>query len=121
MIEDENFNVSYADGEYLPGDLGYEEITIAGIKIARQEVALTFLAGWNGGGISSGLLGLALPSFTEAFSGTNASADEIATFQSPKNDKSGQILFNHEHTLLHCKLDDPYLHSCIVTRRSRVL
>lgn len=83
LIEDENFNVSYADGEHLLGDLGYEEVTVAGIKIAKQEVALTYLAGWNGDGISSGLLGLAFPSITEAFSGTNASADEIATLQSP--------------------------------------
>ena len=35
-IPDENFNVSYADGEYLNGIMGYDKVTFAGITIQKQ-------------------------------------------------------------------------------------
>jgi len=39
-IPDENFNISYADGEYLNGFLGYDMVTFSGIAVQQQEVAL---------------------------------------------------------------------------------
>lgn len=76
-IPDENFNISYGDGEYLNGILGYDVVTFAGIAVSKQEVALANLAAWDGDGITSGLVGLAFPAITSAFAGTNASADNL--------------------------------------------
>jgi hypothetical protein len=59
-IPDENFNITYGDGEFLTGIVGYEDITLAGIKV-RQEVPLVNYAAWEGDGTTSGLIGLAYP------------------------------------------------------------
>ena len=83
-ISDENFNVSYADGEFLTGTLGNEHVTIAGITVDKQEVGVVNFAAWEGDGISSGLIGLAFPSLTSAFSGQNPSLDTNNT-QLPYN------------------------------------
>jgi hypothetical protein len=37
-IDGVNFNISYGDGEYVNGDMGYENVTIAGITVPKQEV-----------------------------------------------------------------------------------
>jgi Eukaryotic aspartyl protease len=39
-IPDENFNISYTDGEYLNGFFGYDMVTFSGITVQQQEVAL---------------------------------------------------------------------------------
>jgi Eukaryotic aspartyl protease len=39
-IKNENFNISYGDGEYVNGNLGYEDVTVAGITVKKQEVSL---------------------------------------------------------------------------------
>lgn len=57
-IADENFNITYGDGEFATGVLGYEDVTFAGVKV-RQEVALVNYAAWEGDGTTSGLTGLA--------------------------------------------------------------
>jgi hypothetical protein len=59
-IPDENFNITYGDGESLTGIVGYEDITLARIKV-RQEVPLVNYAAWEGDGTTSGLIGLAYP------------------------------------------------------------
>ena len=74
-ISDENFNISYGDGEFLTGTLGHEQVTLAGITVENQEVGIVNYAAWEGDGVSSGLIGLAFPSITSAFSGTNPSLD----------------------------------------------
>jgi hypothetical protein len=38
-IPNVNFNISYGDGEFVTGDMGYSNVTIAGLTIARQEVS----------------------------------------------------------------------------------
>jgi len=58
-IKNENFNISYGDGEFLTGVLGYENVGIAGLTVKNQEVALVNHAYWNGDGVSSGLIGFA--------------------------------------------------------------
>ena len=33
-----SFNISYGDGEFVYGDMGYQDVTIAGITVPKQEV-----------------------------------------------------------------------------------
>jgi aspergillopepsin I len=60
QIPNENFNITYGDGEFLTGIVGYEDVTLAGIKV-RQEVALVNYAAWEGDSVTSGLTGFAYP------------------------------------------------------------
>lgn len=71
----ENFNITYGDGEYLTGTFGLEKVALAGITVDSQQIAIVNSAAWNGDGISSGLLGLAFPSLTSAYLGTNPNVD----------------------------------------------
>lgn len=77
QIPDENFNITYGDGEYLNGIEGVDAVTFAGITVPKQQVSLANLAAWDGDGVTSGLVGLAFPAITSAFAGTNASADNF--------------------------------------------
>ncbi|KAH8650008.1 aspartic peptidase domain-containing protein [Xylariales sp. PMI_506] len=79
-IPDINFNIEYGDGEFLTGVFGYEDVTIAGITVQKQQVALVNYAYWYGDNETSGLTGLAYPYLTSAYSGTNASEDTGADF-----------------------------------------
>jgi hypothetical protein len=38
--KDVNFNIAYGDGEFVTGDFGYADITIAGITVPGQQVSL---------------------------------------------------------------------------------
>ena len=38
-ISNQNFKISYADGEFVNGALGYENITIAGVTVSKQEAS----------------------------------------------------------------------------------
>lgn len=60
QIPKEVFNITYGDGEFAGGIMGYEDVTLAGIKV-RQEVAIVNYAAWSGDGVTSGLTGLAYP------------------------------------------------------------
>jgi hypothetical protein len=51
--------------------MGYSDVTIGGIHVTKQEVALVNKAYWNGDEVTSGLMGLAYGSLTSAYSGTN--------------------------------------------------
>ena len=55
----ENFNIEYGDGEYLTGIIGTETVTLAGIEVTGQTIALVTVAAWEGDGTTSGLTGLA--------------------------------------------------------------
>lgn len=61
QIPNENFNITYGDGEFLTGVIGYENVTLAGISV-NQTVAIVNYAAWNGDNTTSGLTGLAYPS-----------------------------------------------------------
>ncbi|KAK2601449.1 hypothetical protein N8I77_010898 [Diaporthe amygdali] len=78
-IKDENFNIEYGDGEFLTGVLGYENVTVAGLTVDHQEVALVNYSYWFGDSVTSGLMGLAYPLLTSAYQGTNTSADSLST------------------------------------------
>lgn len=38
QISDENFNITYGDGEFVTGIVGYEDVTVAGLTVTKQEV-----------------------------------------------------------------------------------
>jgi len=78
-VTNENFHVRYTDGETLTGVFGTERVTVAGITVDNQQIALVDQAAWNGDGVSSGVLGLAFPAATKAFAGTNAQNDIAST------------------------------------------
>lgn len=66
-ITDESFSISYfPEGEELKGSMGYAPITLGGLTVSQQEVALVDYAAWIGDGYSSGLLGLGYPAITSA-------------------------------------------------------
>ncbi|MCJ1351348.1 MAG: hypothetical protein MMC33_001332 [Icmadophila ericetorum] len=75
QIPDVNFNITYGDLEFLTGIFGTDSVTLAQIKVPKQHVALVNLAAWDGDGVSSGLVGMAYPSLTDEFNGTNPHVD----------------------------------------------
>ena len=99
QMPDENFNITYGDGELLNGILGTERTTLGGITVLNQTFALVNYAGWVsfhfplrpeewildefytdvyhqvGDGYTSGLLGLAYPAITSAYRGNDFHAD----------------------------------------------
>lgn len=78
-IAEENFNITYGDGEFLTGNLGYQTVCVGGLAVERQEVALVDLAYWNGDNESSGLMGFAYPALTSAYEGTDPTQDNVNT------------------------------------------
>lgn len=74
-IPDQNFNISYADGEYLTGSLAYESFRLAGIDVSSQQFGIVDQAAWHGDSMSSGLVGFAYRTLTSAYAGTNDSSD----------------------------------------------
>ena len=74
-IPNENFNITYADGEILTGDMAYETFTLANITVPQQKFAEVDYAGWYGDGYSSGLIGFAYGTLTSAYAGNDPSQD----------------------------------------------
>lgn len=56
-------------------ELCLESLTIAGVTIPKQQIALATSGFWNGDGISTGILGLGMPGLTEAFVSTDPKND----------------------------------------------
>ncbi|CAD0096013.1 unnamed protein product [Aureobasidium mustum] len=75
QVPNRNFNISYADGERLNGQIITEDLTFAGITVENQTMGLVTVVGWYGDGTSSGLVGLAYVSLTNQYGGSNPSAD----------------------------------------------
>lgn len=75
-ISNQNFNISYADGEYLGGSLGYETFSMAGIEVPNQQFGLVDVAAWYGDGTSSGLIGFAYRTLTSAYAGADGTSDQ---------------------------------------------
>ncbi|KAF2102408.1 acid protease, partial [Rhizodiscina lignyota] len=75
-IKDEHFYISYESNEWLYGKLGYSDVTVAGVTVKRQEIALVEKGYWDGDGKSSGLIGLAYKSLTSAYDGADASNND---------------------------------------------
>ncbi|KAF2435580.1 acid protease, partial [Tothia fuscella] len=71
QIPEQHFKIAYADGEFLNGIMGREDVTLAGITVPQQTVGIVNYAAWMGDEQSSGLVGLAYPSITRAYAGNN--------------------------------------------------
>ena len=78
-IDNQNFYVEYIDGESLQGTFGTERVTVAGITVKNQQIAVVDQAEWDGDTATGGVLGLAFPAWTNAFSGTDPSKNSLAT------------------------------------------
>lgn len=73
--------VSYADGEQITGPMGYSDITVGNITVQKQQACLANTTYWFGNNFTSGLLGLAYPSITNAYVGSAIGSDP----NDPKN------------------------------------
>ncbi|KAK8035322.1 aspartic-type endopeptidase [Apiospora rasikravindrae] len=75
----EHMNISYGGGDTLNGDMGYEDITLAGITVPNQQMSLVTAANIRGNGIFSGILGLGMRGLTTSYTGSDPSTDSPAT------------------------------------------
>ncbi|KAJ3851420.1 aspartic peptidase domain-containing protein [Lentinula lateritia] len=71
-----NFDIEYADGEFLSGTVGFETVTVGGLAVKQQEIGVVNKAAWDGDGFNSGLIGFASPNLTFVFNGTNPDNDD---------------------------------------------
>ncbi|KAK3343508.1 aspartic peptidase domain-containing protein [Lasiosphaeria hispida] len=67
--------IRYGDGEIVTGPMGFSDITVGNITIKKQEVCLANSTYWFGNNMTSGLMGLAFPSLTNAYLGSGLSHD----------------------------------------------
>jgi len=74
-IPNENFNITYADGETLNGDMAYDTFSLGGITVPRQKFGIVDYVAWYGDGYSSGLIGFAYGTLTSAYQGNDPSQD----------------------------------------------
>lgn len=84
-IADQNFNITYGDGEYLQGGYGDATITLADIRVTQQRIALPTTAAWYGDGTTSGVVGLAYPALTAAYPGIDGTTDRYCYAGTPVN------------------------------------
>ncbi|OLN86189.1 putative aspartic-type endopeptidase [Colletotrichum chlorophyti] len=68
-IDDIHFSLFYGSGEHVAGPMGFSDIEVAGITVERQQVGLANRTYWHGNNFTNGILGLAYPSLTSAFTG----------------------------------------------------
>jgi len=93
QILNENFNITYGDGEYLTGPVGTLPLTLADITVSAQQVSLPNLAAWHGDGITSGIIGLAYPALTANYPGTNPQLDRYCRPGQPL-ESCNQIIYS---------------------------
>lgn len=77
-INDLDFNVSYGNGfsgPNLNGNYGYADLTLAGITVPKQQIALATSGYWTGDNVSTGILGLGMPGLTEAYNSSDPRLD----------------------------------------------
>ncbi|KAI0315205.1 aspartic peptidase domain-containing protein [Amylostereum chailletii] len=72
---DHNFNISYGDGEFITGDVGFETVTVGGLTVTNQEIGVVDNAAWTGDGVTSGLIGLCYPGLTSVYTGDDPNND----------------------------------------------
>lgn len=78
-IPDQNFNVSYGSGEFVTGETGLMDISIAGIPITQQEIALIESAHWRGDNTTTGIVGFGYQALTSSFRGDDPRQDDPDT------------------------------------------
>lgn len=75
LTYDNNFNISYGDGEFVSGYGGIEKVTIGSITVPDAEFGVATIGYWSGDDYTNGLLGLANPLLTSIFYGKDGSND----------------------------------------------
>lgn len=79
-IKDLHFNVSYGNGYNGPnlnGEYGYADLTLAGVTVPKQQIALATSGYWTGDDVSTGILGLGMPGLTEAYNTSDPRLDSV--------------------------------------------
>ncbi|KAK4245087.1 aspartic peptidase domain-containing protein [Corynascus novoguineensis] len=61
--------IQYGDGEIVTGPMGFSDVTVGNVTIKKQQVCLANTTYWYGNNQTSGLIGLAFPSLTNAYLG----------------------------------------------------
>ncbi|KAG6359890.1 hypothetical protein INS49_010943 [Diaporthe citri] len=73
-----HFSTDYWGNQTVNGALGLMDVTVGGLRVTNQTVGLaTNATRWLGRGPSSGVLGLAYPGLTKAFTDSGIRADPI--------------------------------------------
>ncbi|KAL6718729.1 hypothetical protein ACLMJK_002963 [Lecanora helva] len=83
QIQNQVRNITYGGGESVAGTVGREVVTFAGITVTDQEVAVVDSAVWHGDGVSSGLIGLALPATRSQSAETNTEKNATQMVYTP--------------------------------------
>ncbi|KAJ3803971.1 aspartic peptidase domain-containing protein [Lentinula aff. lateritia] len=78
-----NFNIEYANGEFLSGTVGFEMVTVGGLAVKQQEIGVVNKAAWDGDGFNSGLIGFASPNLMFVFNGANPDDDDTQILYNP--------------------------------------
>jgi Eukaryotic aspartyl protease len=87
----ESFSISYGNNENPTGPMGYADVSIAGLNIENQQVALVNDGYWAGDGVLSGVVGVGSRGLTEAFTpGSDVPNLYMPVFESLYN-KTAQI------------------------------
>lgn len=78
-IPNQNFNVSYGSSEFVVGETGLIDISIAGVTLTQQEVALIDTAYWRGDSVSTGIVGFGYQALTSSYRGDDPRKDDPKT------------------------------------------
>ncbi|KAJ3804376.1 acid protease [Lentinula aff. lateritia] len=78
-----NFNIEYANREFLSGTVGFETVTVGGLAVKQQEIGVVNKAAWDGDGFNSGLIGFASPNLMFVFNGANPDDDDTQILYNP--------------------------------------
>ena len=67
----EHMTIQYGDGEVVSGPFGYSDVKVGNnITVKKAQISLADKTFWFGDNVTSGLLGLAYPSLTNAYLGS---------------------------------------------------
>lgn len=73
-IPNEHFRINYGGGGFFTGIVGNETVTLAGITVEDQEVAVVDYVADVSDGVTSGVIGLSFKSSTSVYTGANQDA-----------------------------------------------
>lgn len=89
-IRNQHFAARYEDGQSVSGRLGSMNVSVGGLDVPDQEVAIATEGIWHGNNVTSGVLGMAFPALTSAYLGNNFN----------DTDQAGEVLYSPFFTSL---------------------
>jgi len=78
VVPRQHMYIQYGDGEIVTGPMGYSDITLGNVTVKRQQSCLANSTYWFGNNVTSGLMGLAFPSLTNSYLGTDDNHDPVS-------------------------------------------